>query len=62
MADSAHVPETLAGGFFSVGLAERDPEIAAAIGKEATRQQHQVELIALGILVRLGEHRLARRP
>ena len=46
MADSAHVPETLAGGFFSVGLAERDPEIAAAIGKEATRQQHQVELIA----------------
>jgi glycine hydroxymethyltransferase len=46
MADSAHVSETLAGGFFSVGLAERDPEIAAAVAKEATRQQHQIELIA----------------
>ncbi|ABI77613.1 serine hydroxymethyl transferase [Hyphomonas neptunium ATCC 15444] len=46
MADSAHVPETLAGGFFSVGLAERDPELAAAINQEATRQQHQIELIA----------------
>lgn len=46
MADSAHVPETLTGGFFSAGLAERDPELAAAINKEATRQQHQIELIA----------------
>ena len=46
MADSAQVTETLSGGFFSVGLAERDPEIAAAIAKEATRQQHQIELIA----------------
>ncbi|MBA4225034.1 MAG: serine hydroxymethyltransferase [Hyphomonas sp.] len=46
MADSAHVPETLTGGFFSAGLAERDPELAAAISKEATRQQHQIELIA----------------
>ncbi|PKP80790.1 MAG: serine hydroxymethyltransferase [Alphaproteobacteria bacterium HGW-Alphaproteobacteria-18] len=46
MADSAHVPETLAEGFFSVGLAERDPELAAAIDSEATRQQHQIELIA----------------
>ncbi|MBY9067880.1 serine hydroxymethyltransferase [Hyphomonas sp. WL0036] len=46
MADSAHVPETLAGGFFSAGLAERDPELAAAVAKEATRQQYQIELIA----------------
>ncbi len=46
MADSAHIPQTLAGGFFTAPLAERDPEIAAAIGKEATRQQHQIELIA----------------
>ena len=46
MADSAHVPETLTGGFFSAGLADRDPELAAAINKEATRQQHQIELIA----------------
>ncbi|MEX1250512.1 MAG: serine hydroxymethyltransferase, partial [Hyphomonas sp.] len=46
MADSAHIPQTLAGGFFTASLAERDPEIAAATGKEATRQQHQIELIA----------------
>lgn len=46
MADSAHVSETLAGGFFSTGLAQRDPEIAAALAKEATRQQQQIELIA----------------
>jgi glycine hydroxymethyltransferase len=29
-----------------MSLAERDPELAAAISKEATRQQHQIELIA----------------
>ncbi|WP_291207892.1 serine hydroxymethyltransferase [Hyphomonas sp.] len=46
MADSAHIPQTLNGGFFTASLADRDPEIAAAIGKEATRQQHQIELIA----------------
>ena len=46
MADSAHIPQTLNSGFFTTSLADRDPEIAAAIGKEATRQQHQIELIA----------------
>jgi len=46
MADSAHIPQTLSGGFFTTSLADRDPEIAAAIAKEATRQQHQIELIA----------------
>ena len=46
MADSAHIPQTLNSGFFTASLADRDPEIAAAIGKEATRQQHQIELIA----------------
>jgi glycine hydroxymethyltransferase len=46
MADSAHVPGTLAGTFFSEPLAGRDPELAAAIGKEAARQQHEIELIA----------------
>ena len=46
MADSAHAQNTLAGGFFSVPLSERDPDLAAAIGKEATRQQHEIELIA----------------
>ncbi|MFN3314284.1 MAG: serine hydroxymethyltransferase [Hyphomonas sp.] len=46
MADSAHLQDSLAGGFFSVPLSERDPELAAAIGKEATRQQHEIELIA----------------
>ena len=46
MADSAHIPQTLSGGFFTTSLADRDPEIAAAIAREATRQQQQIELIA----------------
>jgi glycine hydroxymethyltransferase len=33
-------------GFFTSGLAERDPEIFDAIGKELYRQQDQIELIA----------------
>ncbi|WP_072338769.1 serine hydroxymethyltransferase [Devosia enhydra] len=32
--------------FFSASLAETDPEIADAIGKELGRQQHEIELIA----------------
>jgi glycine hydroxymethyltransferase len=32
--------------FFSNSVAETDPEIAAAIGKELGRQQHEIELIA----------------
>jgi len=32
--------------FFSAGLAETDPEIFGAIGKELGRQQHKIELIA----------------
>ena len=32
--------------FFSATLAERDPEIAAAIGRELQRQRDQIELIA----------------
>ena len=45
MADTAHIPQTLSGSFFTASLADRDPELAAAIGKEATRQQQQIELI-----------------
>src|SRR5581483_9612662 len=33
-------------GFFSASLAESDPEIADAIGRELSRQQHEIELIA----------------
>jgi glycine hydroxymethyltransferase len=33
-------------GFFTEGLASRDPEIAAAISKELGRQQNEIELIA----------------
>lgn len=33
-------------GFFETALADRDPEIAAITGKELTRQQDQIELIA----------------
>ena len=32
--------------FFSLGLAEADPEVFAAIGSELTRQQEKIELIA----------------
>src|SRR6476620_1380609 len=32
--------------FFSATLAETDPEVAKAIGKELERQQHEIELIA----------------
>ena len=33
-------------GFFTSGLAERDPDVFSAIGKELYRQQDQIELIA----------------
>ncbi|HAY05095.1 MAG TPA: serine hydroxymethyltransferase, partial [Hyphomonas sp.] len=46
MADAAHPSQSLNDNFFSATLAERDPELAAAIGMETTRQQHQIELIA----------------
>lgn len=46
MADSATPPQTLNDTFFSASLAERDPELADAIGQEANRQQYQIELIA----------------
>jgi glycine hydroxymethyltransferase len=36
----------VADGFFSASLAEADPELAAAIGRELDRQQCQIELIA----------------
>ena len=35
-----------ADGFFTAGLAETDPEIADAIGKELGRQRDEIELIA----------------
>ncbi len=46
MADSIRTPESSAKGFFSESLSETDPEIFEAIRKEASRQQHQIELIA----------------
>ena len=33
-------------GFFTEGLAERDPELHAAVEKELGRQKHEIELIA----------------
>ena len=39
-------PSARPDGFFSADLAERDPEIAAVIGRELGRQQEQIELIA----------------
>jgi len=40
----AHGSQTAA--FFGEGLADRDPEIAAVVGRELTRQQDGIELIA----------------
>jgi len=37
---------TLREGFFATGLGEADPVIAKWIGEEASRQSHQIELIA----------------
>jgi glycine hydroxymethyltransferase len=43
---STAAPLALSPGFFSATLAESDPELAAAIGRELRRQQDQIELIA----------------
>ncbi len=43
---SATAPLALSERFFSASLAESDPEIAAAIGRELGRQRDQIELIA----------------
>jgi len=45
MADTL-VGSNIADDFFDVALADRDPELFAAIAEEQTRQQHQIELIA----------------
>ena len=42
----AAAKEPSSGSFFSAGLAETDPELAAAIKDELRRQQDQIELIA----------------
>ncbi|MEL6747797.1 MAG: serine hydroxymethyltransferase, partial [Pseudomonadota bacterium] len=43
----ASIHDTLStGAFFQAGLAEADPEIAAAIDQERARQSHEIELIA----------------
>ena len=41
-------------GFFTDSIAERDPEIAAALNKELQRQQSQIELIASENIVSLA--------
>ncbi|MEO0817361.1 MAG: serine hydroxymethyltransferase [Pseudomonadota bacterium] len=46
MADTAHPDIAEHSGFFTEPLETRDAEVFAAIGKETTRQQHQIELIA----------------
>jgi glycine hydroxymethyltransferase len=33
-------------GFFTASIADSDPDVASAIGKELDRQQHEIELIA----------------
>jgi glycine hydroxymethyltransferase len=43
---STHAPAVTEPRFFHMGLAERDPAIAAAVRHEFTRQQTQIELIA----------------
>lgn len=46
MADTASASSFDTSAFFSMPLAQRDSEVFAAIAKEQTRQQHQIELIA----------------
>ena len=46
MADTAFPQGSTTSDFFSRRLGARDPELFAAIEKEQTRQQHQIELIA----------------
>jgi len=46
MADTAAFPSRSSGGFFTAAMAETDPELAAAVAAEETRQQHEIELIA----------------
>jgi glycine hydroxymethyltransferase len=52
-ADTANAGPTLA-GFFAMPLAERDPDLFAAIGHELGRQQDQLELIASENIVSLA--------
>ena len=40
------MPATTSAGFFSASLAERDPELAKAVGLELGRQRDEIELIA----------------
>jgi hypothetical protein len=40
------MPKAEQSGFFSATIADGDPEVADAIGKELGRQQHEIELIA----------------
>jgi glycine hydroxymethyltransferase len=39
-------PSVRPDAFFAASLAERDPELAAAVGRELARQREQIELIA----------------
>jgi glycine hydroxymethyltransferase len=46
VADSNEVTMSSVPSFFSTRLADRDPEVSAAIEKELGRQRHQIEMIA----------------
>jgi glycine hydroxymethyltransferase len=46
MASAANLNDVQPKGFFTASLAESDPEIAGAIGKELGRQRDKIELIA----------------
>ncbi len=51
---AADAPRAALPGFFTTPLAERDPELHAAIGRELGRQQDQLELIASENIVSLA--------
>ena len=46
MTSPAPSSDTDASRFFTAGVADADPDLAAAIGRELDRQRHQIELIA----------------
>jgi glycine hydroxymethyltransferase len=46
VASNADAPAVLPAGYFTAPLSETDPDVFASIGRELTRQQNQIELIA----------------
>ena len=60
MPDTAALTDLDTNSFFSASLAQRDSDVFAAIAKEQTRQQQQIELIASENIARSEERRVGK--